>query len=812
MSFVPKNITQGGQITAYRFRMFNQVNNWFSFWVVLIFFAISMLVFFAFTPMSIIANGLTYWLADMSSSFLLLNPHSTVRTWSVRVYDDAGVNYTVLKFTLEQILNSKEMAEVGSMFLTRLEIYAGLGAAVSFGIYSILMFWIGRVGKEETDDEYISGMKLTQKPAEVNKILASRGKKSDLKIGKLHMVKNAEIQNFLMHGTIGTGKSTLIRYLLDYIRSRGDRAVIFDSGGTFIETHYNPETDKILNAHDERCEWWDLWHECQSVVDYENITASLIPVEGDSDPFWVSSSRTIFADSAMKMAKNENRDIESFLKILFTISLKSLREFLANTPSSNLVEEKIEKTAISIRSVITNYAKALRFLQGLEKSGKKRFSIREWMSDEEFSNSWLFISTNSKYRKSVKPLMSMWLSIATIYLQSMGENPNRRVWFILDELPSLQKVPELNETLAEARKFGGCFVIGMQNMAQLSNTYGKDTAKSLFDLMNTRFYGRSPSAEVAKDIEQELGNQRRKEAREQNSFGLDQVRDGISIGRDKVSQPIVDYDEIMRMADLNFYVRLPGDYPVINMDVPYRDLPKKHPALIERKIDDKLSPLLEELIVHNEKGMNTDFQNQIIENHATLTSTAPEQKTAVVTPPVASTAPEQKTVAAPQSVASTAPKQQTLVLTQPVAGSAQVSKSEETALAFTITMQERLAKLRADNQRVETQNNAQNIGLPVQSHTEISAEKSTGNTDAFKFIDPRRKQSNDNTGDQSGGRSEELEFEAIVYETESGAMVIKTEGSEITQNQGAVRKMAEEEKNILVHREHGEHEMEEPEL
>jgi hypothetical protein len=44
--------------------------------------------------------------------------------------------------------------------------------------------------------------------------------------------------------------------------------------------------------------------------------------------------------------------------------MKNLRDYLANTPSANLVEEKIEKTAISIRSVVTNYAKALRYCRG----------------------------------------------------------------------------------------------------------------------------------------------------------------------------------------------------------------------------------------------------------------------------------------------------------------------------------------------------------------------------------------------------------------------------------------------------------------
>ncbi len=197
------------------------------------------------------------------------------------------------------------------------------------------------------------------------------------------------------------------------------------------------------------------------------------------------------------------------------------------------------------------------------------------MTSEQYSDSWLFISTQARHRKSVRPLISMWMSMATLYLQSMGENADRRVWFIMDEAPSLQRIPQFEETLAEGRKFGGCFVIGIQNMPQLINSYGREVAKAIFDLLNTRIYGRSPSAEVAKMVEEELGNQRRREAREQNSYGLDQVRDGISIGKDKVSQPIVDYEEVMQLRNLKFYVRLPGEYPVVKLALKYRKTKKK---------------------------------------------------------------------------------------------------------------------------------------------------------------------------------------------------------------------------------------------
>ncbi|HAU5565804.1 TPA: type IV conjugative transfer system coupling protein TraD [Serratia fonticola] len=602
MSFTPKYLTQGGQMTAYRLRMFAQVSNWIFHWMLLLFVVATGALFWLTTPDDVLRNGFWYWAAWPTHSLLGLSPRAAEATWDILWHCEAGARLCSIKLTPAQLLANPWMQEMGRQFLANLRFIATACGITASLLWCLIAWYVGRIGKKESEDEFISGMTLTDKPKEVNRLLKKAGEKSDLQIGGLNMVKNAEVMNFLIHGTIGVGKSTLIRWLLDYIRRRGDRAIVYDSGGTFIETHYDERVDKILNAHDKRCENWVLWREAQDVVDYENMTAALMPVEGDSDPFWVSSSRTIFSDTAMQFASRPDRSIETFLKTCLSIDLKSLREFLKNTPSANLVEEKIEKTAISIRSVLTNYAKSLRYLQGLDKEGKPEFSIREWMTDAQYDSSWLFISTTARHRKAVRPLISMWLSLATLLLQSMGENSDRRVWFVGDEIASLQKIPEFNETLAEARKFGGCFVLGIQNIPQLVHIYGREMAKAIFDLLNTRAYGRSPSAEVAKMVEEELGHQRRREPREQNSYGLDQVRDGISISKDKVNEPIVDYDLIMKMPNLRFYVRLPGEYPVVKLSLKYRKQKKYHPALMDRDFRDRLSPELERIIESNERS------------------------------------------------------------------------------------------------------------------------------------------------------------------------------------------------------------------
>lgn len=808
MSFAGKNLTQGGQMTAYRWRMFFQVNNWIGFWIFILFAVLASAIFFWRIPQDTFDNGSLWWFASINSSFIDLMPATgTPKIYDVHYWYAPTQTHMVLKMTLPQIYGDAYMKAMGDQVFSELQWAVLASGTFSLSVFVAIAWYIAGIGRRESEDQYISGMQLTEKPAEVNRLLRKNGELSDLRVGELHMVRMAEVMNFLIHGTIGVGKSTLIRWLLDFIRKRGDRAIIYDSGCTFTETHYNPDTDFILNAHDERCANWHMWGECVDAVDYDNLSASLIPVEGESDPFWVSSSRTIFADLAIRMSADPDRSIEKFLKTLLSLSMKSLRDYLANTPSANLVEEKIEKTAISIRSVVTNYAKALRYLQGLDDGTKPPFTIREWMTQERYDNSWLFISTQARHRKSVRPLISLWLSLSTLYLQSMGENSDRRVWFICDEIPSLQRIPELAETIAEARKFGGCFVLGMQNTAQMIHVYGRELARSIFDLMNTRMYGRSPSAEMAKVVEDELGHQRKRKIREQNSYGLDQVRDGVSLGKDEVNDPIVDYDQVMRLPNLSFYVRLPGEYPVVRLKLKYRKVKKHHPGLMARNIRDVLSPELEKVIQENERaasaaGLTFPTGDEELEGAgsgaAAATATAGTAPQPVVVEVKKTILPEP--VQAPESDRQTSP-----VITPPVVSKSAVKPSysaEKNHADIPVPAPGALPASRQE--RMPAHSALQKIRTRMQ--TDEPSDISHSN--ALGMLQRRLNQESNgaeegSTASETGGESMNLDMQVTVRP--DGELTVTTAGKPVSpdrpdEEHRTNRLLARDEENILRHR------------
>ncbi len=396
-------------------------------------------------------------------------------------------------------------------------------------------------------------------------------------------------------------RKVFIRRLANYARQRGDMVVIYDRSGEFVKSYYDPSIDKILNPLDARCAAWDLWKECLTQPDFDNTANTLIPMGTKEDPFWQGSGRTIFAEAAYLMRNDPNRSYSKLVDTLLSIKIEKLRTFLRNSPAANLVEEKIEKTAISIRAVLTNYVKAIRYLQGIEHNGEP-FTIRDWMRGvrEDQKNGWLFISSNADTHASLKPVISMWLSIAIRGLLAMGENRNRRVWFFCDELPTLHKLPDLVEILPEARKFGGCYVFGIQSYAQLEDIYGEKAAATLFDVMNTRAFFRSPSHKIAEFAAGEIGEKEHLKASEQYSYGADPVRDGVSTGKDMERQTLVSYSDIQSLPDLTCYVTLPGPYPAVKLSLKYQTRPKVAPEFIPRDINPEMENRLSAVLAARE--------------------------------------------------------------------------------------------------------------------------------------------------------------------------------------------------------------------
>ncbi|NGX62237.1 MAG: Coupling protein TraD [Chlamydiae bacterium] len=105
------------------------------------------------------------------------------------------------------------------------------------------------------------------------------------------------------------------------------------------------------------------------------------------------------------------------------------------------------------------------------------FSIKTWIQDK--TPGWLFLYTKPSERATLNPLLSSWFSTATRSLLNLTPDLQRRIWFVIDELPIFQKLQALDSLITEGRKYGACALLALQSSAQLEEIYGRAPSQTI---------------------------------------------------------------------------------------------------------------------------------------------------------------------------------------------------------------------------------------------------------------------------------------------------------------------------------------------
>ena len=449
-----------------------------------------------------------------------------------------------------------------------------------------LTIFLRRKSQRLEEGKCLNGEQLA-KSQDLQKILIRTKQASDIKLTpELSLIKDAETQHMMILGTTGSGKTNCIHGLLKQIQKKNQPVIILDTTGGYVNRYYNEERgDKILNPCDTRSVQWTLWKDCLHTPDYDALATALIPEPtGSSNPVWHKNAREIISTTAEKLGMTLDPTLQALIENASWKALSEVKSFYENTPVESLMNAsgRAEETVHSVRMQMTDAMKRLAFIP----TTGKPFSLIEWVEATQVSHeapsaqSWLFISCTEKDRATVGPLMKFWMSLTIQGLLKRGEDHDHRVWFILDELFSLEGGPVSNlmTLLSEGRKYGGCAVLGFQSLASLEKTQGQTGMKELISLCNTKIILRTPEPQHAGYLCQVLGEKEVMEASESLSMGAHHMRDGVSVSSQRRLKPIVTKTDIMTLDNLEAYVSLGRGYPVTRLTFPLIKVPLQHPS------------------------------------------------------------------------------------------------------------------------------------------------------------------------------------------------------------------------------------------
>ena len=447
-----------------------------------------------------------------------------------------------------------------------------------FGVIALLAqlpFAIGKDIRRRKEMKYGRRLKgpVFVTPKQFNKAIQGTG--IGLKVHHCHEMLRvplrAEDQHFEIIGDTGSGKTTIIMQMLRQIQSRGHSAILYDPACEFIERFYDAHRgDIVLNPLDRRCPYWGPSEELVRRAEARTVAASLFqPTNDKKGEFFIESPQKIFAHLLLELPSPQQL-------VQWMSHPEEIDHRVKNTELASLIDPSAPHQRSGVLGSLSLVADSFRLLPK-KTDAKTEWTAREWSKNRQ---GWIFITSQPAEREALRPLHSLWIDMLVLRLLSAPTPQQRPVWFVLDELASLQKLPQLHTAITENRKSRNPIVLGFQGKAQLEVIYGH-LAEVMLSQPATKIFLKTTEPNAAEWVSRAIG---KVEIERMKETHFDGSRDGRNFALDRQTEPLVLDSEISGLENLNAYLKH-GNY-VTRFSFPLLELPASKPKFIERLEDD----------------------------------------------------------------------------------------------------------------------------------------------------------------------------------------------------------------------------------
>ena len=387
----------------------------------------------------------------------------------------------------------------------------------------------------------------------------------------LSIPRSLESSHMMMMGDTGAGKSVLQRRVLMQIAERGETAIVYDPALEHTPQFFNPARgDLILNPLDVRCPYWSPSHEVMHEAEALTLATSLFPDKPHENTFFVEGPRKIFAH--LLTLKPNPEELVRWMS-----HEEELDRLLRGTELTAFIYRGAGPQRGGVLGALNMVADSLKLLPK-ESETKQRWTTEEWARQR---SGWIFLTSTPRFRERLLPLMSLWLDTLVLRLMNQGDPSLRHAWFVLDELASLQRLPQLHTALTENRKSGNPVVIGFQGRSQLEVRYGHE-AESMLSQPATKIFLHTSEPRAAKWISDTIGEVEMERVKETVNTHPLKITKSRSYHNERRTEPLVLPSEISGLQRLHALLKV--DNLVVPFSFPYLAPVKAEPGFIPREI------------------------------------------------------------------------------------------------------------------------------------------------------------------------------------------------------------------------------------
>ena len=391
----------------------------------------------------------------------------------------------------------------------------------------------GLLAANQNDEQHIRGVRFEADPLRAARFLqvgersefssAQRsGEIRGVTIGGVEFSRTREVGHLYCVGLPGSGKTVVLRSLIDQAIARGDRTVVHDPKGDLTAAYYNEETTVLLGPWDSRAALWDIASDVDSPALADEFAAAVCRVAeaGQNRYFHEGAARVL--SGLIKSYQAEGNCgwtwaqigdvLAGELPVLVTRAATGdplVRALFAGTMNGQ--PGKSEDAIISTLASAAGWIRQIAEVDRDAAADAPRFSIRRWLGGQAHSSiRLLLLNSNANYESAGAAIFGSILAVAAAVVASasMAERnaDEPGTWLILDEFPQLgaEAMRHIQRLAEIGRSRGVREVLALQDESQIEAVMGREKHGPVLNMQGSRIYLRT-SASTADAVSKRIG-------------------------------------------------------------------------------------------------------------------------------------------------------------------------------------------------------------------------------------------------------------------------------------------------------------------
>lgn len=348
-------------------------------------------------------------------------------------------------------------------------------------------------------------------------------------IAGIELARRTEVAHLYVEALTSGGKTVLLEAIIDQVRARGDRIVIFDPKGDLAARYFDPATSVMLGVWDRRAAVWDPQADLGKVAMVDQFARSVLGADtaiGESKE-WRDAAAALLAGVIRSYMVAEKpwtwADLGEALRREPVALIQRAaqgdplirHDFPSVFPAADDADHtpSIDRHGASVMGVMST---AIRWLAtyaqvDAKDSERERFSLKRWLLRQAHPDKpVVFLNYSSTYSGAAEQLFGAVLSSMADVVAS-PEMPEQsadapHTWFILDEFPQAGTTAfHAVQRLSEMGRSRGCAVVlAIQHEKQIAEKLGEAGAAAVLEQQVTRIYMKT-GPQTAEAISRRIG-------------------------------------------------------------------------------------------------------------------------------------------------------------------------------------------------------------------------------------------------------------------------------------------------------------------